>query len=139
MKGINLKVVADLIHKSWDEISKETLRKSWRKILPITGSLCASSGIKLYSDAEICDIVSRSDEIHPEEEKEAEEEEDDDEEPCLISNSEAAYMFERCLLCLEHQPEATVYNSMTLRDLKTMASKKQMKSLKQTSITKYFI
>ena len=45
VKGINLKVVADLIHKSWDEISKETLRKSWRKILPITGSLCTSSGV----------------------------------------------------------------------------------------------
>ena len=219
VKGINLKVVADLIHKSWDEISKETLRKSWRKILPIIGSLCTSSGvspptlllaelyqlvdnndendevelsfascthgcgawhglrfrvcleessasknddvsigmfhclfeelrmkiecneivqwlendtndsgIQLYSDAEICDIVSRSVEIHPEEEKEREEV--DDEEPCSISNSEAAYMFERCLLWLEHQPEATVYNSMTLRDLKTMASKKRMKSLK---------
>jgi len=34
LKGINMKVVVDLIHQSWVEIEPTTLRKSWRKILP---------------------------------------------------------------------------------------------------------
>ncbi len=38
LKGVNLKVVVDLLHLAWTEISKDTLRKSWRKILPITTS-----------------------------------------------------------------------------------------------------
>ena len=30
-----MKVVVDPVHEAWTEITKETLRKSWRKILPI--------------------------------------------------------------------------------------------------------
>ena len=35
LKEINLKVVVDFVHQSWTETTKDTLRKSWRKILPI--------------------------------------------------------------------------------------------------------
>ena len=38
LKGINLKVVVDLIHESWTEISSSFLRNSWQKIFPITSS-----------------------------------------------------------------------------------------------------
>lgn len=34
LKGINLKLVADLVHESWKEISCTTLQISWQKILP---------------------------------------------------------------------------------------------------------
>ena len=35
VKGINLKIVMDLVYAAWPEICKDTLRKSWRKIIPI--------------------------------------------------------------------------------------------------------
>ena len=34
LKGINLKIVADLFHKSWSKTLK--IRKSWQKILPMS-------------------------------------------------------------------------------------------------------
>ena len=38
IKGVNLRIVVDLVHESWMEITKDTLRRSWQKILPITPS-----------------------------------------------------------------------------------------------------
>ena len=38
LKGVNLKVVADMVYEAWTEVSKDTLRKSWQKIIPITAS-----------------------------------------------------------------------------------------------------
>ena len=35
LKGVNMRVVVELVHESWNEITGETLRKSWRKIIPI--------------------------------------------------------------------------------------------------------
>ena len=35
LKGVNMRVVIELVHKSWEEITGETLRNSWRKILPM--------------------------------------------------------------------------------------------------------
>ena len=32
LKSINMKVVVDLVSEAWDEINKETIRKSWEKI-----------------------------------------------------------------------------------------------------------
>lgn len=90
------------------------------------------SGAQIFTEDEICDFVSRDP-------AEAEvEEEDDDEEPCLVTNSDAARMFESCLSWLEHQPEATVCNTSVLRELHNLAAKKRMDSIKQTKINKYF-
>ena len=38
LKGINLKIGADLVYESWSETSCSTLRKSWQKILPMSTS-----------------------------------------------------------------------------------------------------
>ena len=35
IKGVNLRIVVDLVHEAWMETSKDTLRRSWQKILPI--------------------------------------------------------------------------------------------------------
>ena len=200
LKGINLKIVIDLVYAAWAEICKDTLRKSWRKIIPIV-SICSKimsqspqakasrgygvwrglriridhgenaeevavtndvpvdlfqvlgyemesdeintrldsdvgdSGVQVYTDAEICEIVSRSSEPP---EDEAYDEEEDEEEECQISNSDAARMFEWGLSWLEHQPEATVYNTSVLRELHALAAKKRMESIKQTKLGKYF-
>lgn len=39
LKEVNLEVVVDLTHEAWTEIKRETLRKSWRKIIPLTPSI----------------------------------------------------------------------------------------------------
>ena len=44
LKEVNMHVVADLVSKAWSDITNSTLRKSWRKILPITPSIQASQG-----------------------------------------------------------------------------------------------
>ena len=36
LEGINLKIVADLVHESWSETNSTTIRKSWQKILPMS-------------------------------------------------------------------------------------------------------
>ena len=38
LKFVNMKVVVELISEAWQEISAATLRKSWRKIVPIPPS-----------------------------------------------------------------------------------------------------
>ena len=35
LKSVNMKIVTELIAESWGEIKESTLRKSWRKIMPI--------------------------------------------------------------------------------------------------------
>ena len=35
LKSLNMKIVTELIAESWGEIKESTLRKSWRKIMPI--------------------------------------------------------------------------------------------------------
>ena len=35
LKSVNIKIVTELIAESWGEIKESTLRKSWRKIMPI--------------------------------------------------------------------------------------------------------
>ncbi len=85
---------------------------------------------EIVTDAEICELVSRSsDEIEPEDE------EDCEEEPCPVTDSDTARMFE----WLEYQPEDTVYNTSVLRELHAMAAKKRMQSIKQTKLDKYVL
>ena len=229
LKGINLKVVVDLIHDSWTEISSRTLQKSWRKIIPITSpksrptpsphtpllkelyemaesddestnadssvaspdvnethrgcavwrgirfriahiededaavddvplqdfqilfeklgveirsdeiiewlSDTSDTGVQIYTDAEICEMLSR-----PEDSVESEDEESSEEEypyP-VMSHSDAAHMFEWYLSWLERQPEATVHNTSVLRELHALAARKRVDNLKQSKICKYF-
>ena len=88
------------------------------------------------TDSEICDLVMNTNNDDSDDEVEEEREEKDD--ACPVSNSQAAYCFEQCLTWLEHQSEATAYNTTVLRELQYLASKKRVKSLKQTKVTSYF-
>ena len=38
LKSVNMSVVVEMVAESWDEIKASTLRKSWRKIMPIQPS-----------------------------------------------------------------------------------------------------
>ena len=61
-----------------------------------------------------------------------------DEAVTVISNSEAAFMFEQCLVSLEHQKEKTLLNTAILKQLHALAAEKRINSFKQTHITSYF-
>ena len=69
-----------------------------------------------------------------------EEIDDDEDEPdvgCPITHAQAMKIFENCITWLQHQPEASAYSTSVLIQLKDMAAKKRLSSLKQTSITSY--
>ena len=89
------------------------------------------AGSEVLTDTEICDLVS-SPQI------DSEDDSDQEEQPCPVSHSKAAEMLEQCLTWLEHQQEASVYNTSVLRELHSLASEKRFRSMKQTSITNFF-
>ena len=95
----------------------------------------ADSGVQLFTDNEICELVSKS----SENEVQSDDDDSEEEDQCpQVSNSEAIHMFEQCLTWLEQQPEATVYNTTVLRELHSLATSKRMESLKQAKLTQYF-
>lgn len=213
LKEVNMRVVIDLIDEAWTEISHSTLRKSWRKILPmpkvssdpIQGESadtcneqqapCAAASscqgehsdsqvndeheqavedgiqefiamfeelgisveknaitdwldsdlnelcVPVYTDEEICNLVSQSDMPGEEQDdSDGDSEEEDNSSPDVpsVTHSEAARMFEWCLQWLEQQPEANVHNTTVLRELQVLASKKRLGSLKQTKMDNFF-
>ena len=88
------------------------------------------------SAREICELVSKS--TSENEVQSDDDYEDDVDLTPRISNSDAVRMLEQCLVWLEQQPEATVYNTTVLRELHSLAVSKRMDSLKQARITQYF-
>ena len=98
---------------------------------------CSNSGIQIYTDDEICDMVSK-DEVEEPVDSEEEEEVQEEESRCPVSNSDAAHYFEQCMLWLEHQPEASVYNTSVLRQLQSLVANKRIDSLKQSKINNFF-
>ena len=57
---------------------------------------------------------------------------------CPVSNSEALAAFEKCLVWLRHQEEATAVNTATLLHLRELAAEKRELSRKQSSIFSFF-
>lgn len=98
------------------------------------------SGVQIYTDSEICDLVTHvnGDEDDTHDDEHDDEAEEGQKNECPVSNSEAARCFEQCLTWLEHQPEATPYNTTLLRELQSLASNKRINSLKQAKVTNYF-
>ena len=92
------------------------------------------SGVHMYSDAEICELVSRGEDSAESDDEES----SDDEEVPMISHGDAARFFGLCLTWLKRQPEATVYNTSVLRELQSLAATKRIKCLKQAKLTTYF-
>uniref|UniRef100_A0A1X7VPQ1 DDE-1 domain-containing protein n=1 Tax=Amphimedon queenslandica TaxID=400682 RepID=A0A1X7VPQ1_AMPQE len=86
------------------------------------------------TDSEICELVSESDS----KDDDCDSHESANKAVNVISHSEAAYMFEQCLVWLEHQEEKTLFNTAILEQLHTLAAEKRMNSFKQTHITSYF-
>ena len=95
------------------------------------------SGVQVYTDSEICDLVTNVN--GDEDDTDDEEAQEGQKNECPVSNSEAARYFEQCLIWLEHQPEATPYNTTLLRELQSLASNKRIDSLKQAKVTNYFM
>ena len=56
-------------------------------------------GVQMLTDSEICQLISEG------KDDDSDDDESADEAVTVISNSEAAFMFEQCLVWLEHQKE----------------------------------
>ena len=74
-------------------------------------------GFKVYNHDEICEVVMQESSGNNEDE----DEDDEVEEMCPITHGAAADMLDKCLQWLEHQPEASLYNVTTLRELRSLA------------------
>ena len=72
---------------------------------------------------------------------------DDEEDPVIIqestrstiSHGEALQMFDNCIFWLRQQDEVSVYNLSVLRDLRELAARKRLSSLRQSCVTDYFV
>ena len=53
LKGINMKVVAEMAAEAWSEIKQDTLRKSWLKIIPDTPLPTVSRGCAIWRGVRI--------------------------------------------------------------------------------------
>ena len=95
-------------------------------------------GVQIYTDTEICDLVSRDTCQEADSDIDDDTPNTDEDLSPVSSHSDAARMFELCLTWLEHQPKATVYNTSMLRELCALAAKKRWDSLKQSHIQDYF-
>ena len=91
-------------------------------------------GFKVYNDDKICEVVMQESSGNNEDE----DEDDEVEEMCPITHDAAADMFGKCLQWLEYQPEASLYNVTTLRELRSLAIIKRLQSMKQSTLTDYF-
>ena len=90
-------------------------------------------GTNYATDEEIVQQVSRS-----EPSDEEEEEEDEITIDSVVTNGEAADMFEKCLRWYEQQQEATPTALMVLKGARDLACKKRLNNLKQSTLG-YFI
>ena len=187
-KSITMKVVVEKISLAWDQITPVTIRRSWRKLIPLANTSPTSHehssdnepnaadsdgepnatefvdmfqsmghtltedevtqwlnndendpGYQHLHDDEIVAQVLRGDD-DTDTSGDVEEIDDDEDEPdvgCPITHAQAMKMFENCITWLQHQPEASAYSTSVLIQLKDMAAKKRLSSLKQTSITSY--
>ena len=105
-------------------------------IIEWLGSDSMDPGVQVFTDNEICELVSKS--ASENEVQSDDDSEDDVDQTPRISNSDAVHMLEQCLVWLEQHPEVTVYNTTVLRELHSLAVSKRMDYLKQAKITQYF-
>ena len=87
---------------------------------------------QLMTDDEICEFELT--ELGEHEENDALESEEDAQVICPVNNSVAAHMLEKCLLWLEHQLEASVYNTFNLKELHRLAVRKRLQSVRQRTL-----
>ena len=129
----------DVVSDIDDELSFQSLFKELSvniesdKIMEWLNSDANDKGVQMYTDSEICDLVSRSEDT-----TESTDDESSDEDIPVISDGDAARFFGLCLTWLESQAETTVYNTSVLRELQSLAAKKRLDSLKQSKISSYF-
>ena len=92
-------------------------------------------GYAILSDDEILQTVT-----HPEtvETDDSDSDELHDVEP-IPSHAKACEMLKECILWAEQQPETTGAHMISLRSLMGISAKKRMSSLKQTTITSFFL
>ena len=164
LKQIDVLKVATLIAVSWDEISPRSLQLSWRKILPETtvepepsigqendtcvrecafgfelhdteieewlGTDNSDSGYAHLNDDEIIsDVVER-----PVQEEAQECNDNSDSVIQTISHSSVIIMFDGCMQWMLEQGESNAHNMAVLKELRDLAAKKRISTIKQKKI-----
>ena len=170
LNGLYMLNVVERISTTWKQISPETIRKSWNKLIPVPdaanvdimpsenineqfvnafAALNIVSGDDIdswlaedgpgYEHLDVNGIVDMMNSEDPDDINEEEEiSEDDISQPCPVSHKKAMAMFEKCLIWLRHQPEATVGKTSTLVMLRELAVEKREATGKQSDIRSFF-
>ena len=168
MKEIDILKVIILIAETWDSLAETTLQRSWSKLyaspdinndqsetVDIRSILAAISpeanfgaDINAWLDDENEPGYEHLDEnqiIQSVTDDEPDEESEPEEEPIEIicqnerpSNADAYKAFTVCLEWLQQQPEASVYNTSLLRNLRGLAASLRFQAFRQPKITSFF-
>ncbi|XP_063588912.1 jerky protein homolog-like [Penaeus indicus] len=120
------------ISVAWEQVSPDTIRCSWRKLLPIDKNV-ASMETEMIENADfvaqfvsLVALINQQDELEEAESADEVEEIAGDIRKCPIANGEAMNMLDKCLTWLCWQPEASLSNTCTLVQLREMAARKQV-------------
>ncbi len=113
-----------------DEVIEEDEIENW------LGSDQQDMGYAHLNDDEIVSRVTR--ELEEPMQQDPHDNDAEEEEISKNSHSAAVTMFEGCIQWLQEQEESNVYNISVLQELKELAAKKRLGSLKQKKITDYF-
>lgn len=100
----------------------------------ISSDLNDQGYIHLSEDEIIASIVHQE-EQH---EEESDDEDSQQEQGAKISHSTAVKMFDQCLLWLQQQEEASLYDVGAIRELRDFAARKRINSFKQKKLSDYF-
>ncbi len=101
----------------------------------ITSDLHDQGYVHLSEDEIIGSIVHQDQEL---EEESDNEDSQQDQEDSKVSHSMAVKLFDQCLLWLQQQEEASLYDVGAVRELRDFAARKRMNSIKQKKVSDYF-
>ena len=173
LRSFNMRDVVDRTALAWEQVSRETLQKSWDKLMPAVAhdeddelEIEIAPAELMLHDLQLLDPTSTVGDVHdwfsndgpgyehmddqgivefvkagPDGPQEITSDDDEHdvlivEQPivCPVTNAEAMQAFEKGLVWLRHQKEATSVNTATLLNLRELAAQKRESARKQSTI-----